>query len=138
MIMISETPTNEPQVLQPMLTEEHRRTMHWYNSATFWKRELAFFQTLLDQYAPKSHSVEDKKRIDHFQNLIIYYNGEVIDLFLSKLHDDGKMLARMSASDEENDKNMRNHHDLMEEVEIFNKQFVEYKDELYDFIEGVK
>lgn len=81
--MISVTSVTKDYILQPTLLEKHRKTLAWLSSTLLWKRECNFFQKLLDQYGSKFTAIEDKK-LDHFQNLIIYYNGEVIDEFRKK------------------------------------------------------
>jgi hypothetical protein len=103
-----------------------------------WKRELAFFQKLLDQYAAKFSTTEDKKKLDHFQNLIIYYRGELIDSLSTRLRLHEKKLAEMLESrDETKTEYFKEHGGLMNELEALNTQFVQYKEELFEFIEKV-
>ena len=66
--MISPISNTREYILQPTLIWKHKRTLEWISTATFWKRELAFFQKLLDEYAPRFSSEADKMKISHFQN----------------------------------------------------------------------
>lgn len=134
--MISVTSVTDRYILQPALLSKHRQTLEWLSAAVLWKRELAFFQKLLDQYSPTLTAVEDKKKIDHFQNLIIYYNGELIDSLASRLRQHEKKLAEMLESkDESKIEYFKEHETLMAELEALGRQFNEYKEELFGFIE---
>jgi hypothetical protein len=63
------------------LLEKHRRTLNWLSSTLLWQREFNFFQKLLDQNAAKLDIRRRQEKIDHFQNLILYYNSELILAF---------------------------------------------------------
>src|SRR5688572_33341847 len=99
--MVSVTSGTNEYILQPSLLEKHRRTLNWLSSTVLWQREFHFFQKILDQNAPKFTRVEDKKKIDHFQNLIIYYNGELIAGLRKKLRDHEHRLADMLQTKDE-------------------------------------
>src|SRR5688572_19813001 len=58
-IMISVTSVTDKYIIQPALLSKHRKSLEWLSAAVLWKRELSFFQNLLDQYSPKLTSVED-------------------------------------------------------------------------------
>lgn len=134
--MISVTSITDKYILQPTLVAKHRKTLEWLSAAVLWKRELTFFQKLLDQYAPSFSTTDEKKQIDHFQNIIIYYKGELIDSLTTKLRLHEKKLAEMLQShDETKVEYFKEHKDLMNELESLNGQFVEYKASLYAFIE---
>jgi hypothetical protein len=135
-LMISVTSVTDKYALQPTLLSKHRKSLEWLSAAVLWKRELSFFQKLLDQYASNFTSVEDKKRIDHFQSLITYYNGELIDTFTSRLRQNEKKLAEMLESrDESKTGYFKEHEGLMAELEALSTQFTEYKEEFFAFIE---
>ena len=134
--MISVTSGTNEYILQPSLLEKHRRTLNWLSSSLLWQREFNFFQKLLDQNAAKATSVDEKKKIDHFQNLIIYYNNELIPEFRKKLRDHENRLADMlKTKNELKIQYFKEHETLMQELESFNIRFVEYKEELFEFIE---
>ena len=134
--MISVTSGTNEYILQPSLLEKHRRTLNWLSSSLLWQREFNFFQKLLDQNAAKATSVDEKKKIDHFQNLIIYYNSELIPEFRKKLRDHENRLADMlKTKNELKIQYFKEHETIMQELESFNIRFVEYREELFEFIE---
>lgn len=136
--MISVLATTSKYALQPSLLDMHRHSLDWLSSSALWKRELSFFQKLLDKHAPRFASEEDKKRIDHFQNLIIYYNGEVVDGIRKKLRDHESQLAGSLQRENESDTRYYSEHkSLMEEASSFEKAFTELKHELFSFVEEV-
>ena len=136
--MISVTSVTNDYILQPSLIEKHRKTLNWLSATVLWQREFSFFQKLLDQHAPKFASLEDKKRIDHFQNLILYYNSELILQLRKKLRDHENRLADMLKTKNETKTEYFKEHDaLMQELESFNNSFTEYKEEFFEFIEKV-
>ena len=136
--MISVTSGTNAYILQPSLLEKHRRTLNWLSSTLLWQREFNFFQKLLDQNAGKLTSVDDKKKIDHFQNLILYYNSELILALRKKLRDHENRLADMLKTRNETKTEYFKEHDaLMQELESFNLSFIEYKEEFFEFIEKV-
>ena len=136
--MISVTSVTDNYILQPTLLNKHKKTLEWLSATILWKRELAFFQKLLDQYAPKFSSTDEKKKIDHFQNLILYYKSELIDTMATRLRLHEKKLADMLESKDETQTSYFKEHDgLMNEMEAVNTQFLQNKEELYSFIENV-
>ncbi|GIV36292.1 MAG: hypothetical protein KatS3mg032_0671 [Cyclobacteriaceae bacterium] len=48
--MISVTSQAFDYILQPALITMHRETRSWQSAATLWKRELVFFQKILEQH----------------------------------------------------------------------------------------
>jgi hypothetical protein len=134
--MISVTSVTDNYILQPELIGKHKKTVEWLSAAQLWKRELSFYQRLLDKHAPFFISVEDKKRIDHFQSIITYYKGELIDTFRGKLRQHERDLANMLGKhDETNVKYIKEHEDLMAEMDSLNNQLSLYKEEFFSFIE---
>lgn len=136
--MISVMSTTSNYILQPSLVEMHKKSLEWLSATVLWKRELKFFQQLLDNQAPKFSSVDDKKKIDHFQNLLIYYSGELVDELSSKLRKHESNLARMLQEKNESDTvYFREHQSLMIELQSFSESFQSYRHEFFDFIEKV-
>lgn len=134
--MISVTSVTDKYIIQPSLLGKHKKSLEWLSAAVLWKRELSFFQKLLDQNSAKFTSVDDKKKMDHFQNLITYYNSELIDTFTSRIRQHEKKLAEMLESRNElKIEYFREHDVLMAELESLNTQFTEYKEEFFAFIE---
>jgi hypothetical protein len=136
--MISVLSTTSKYILQPSLLEMHRTSLDWLSASALWKRELAFFQKLLDTHAPRFVEEADKKKIDHFQNLIIYYNGEVVDGLRKKLRDHESQLASSLQKENESDTRYYNDHKkIMDEASSFEKSFTDLKHELFSFVEEV-
>ena len=50
--MISVLGSTGKYILQPSLLDMHRQTLEWLSATALWKRELSFFQNLLDKHAP--------------------------------------------------------------------------------------
>lgn len=129
------TPTGE-FTLPPSLIGMHRESVEWLSATDLWKRELGFFQNLLDQHAPKMDSVEFKKQIDHFQHLITYYDGELVDLLHKKLRKHESRLAKILREPNQSDADYYHEHNtLMDEASSFQKVFTEFKHGFFEFIE---
>jgi hypothetical protein len=134
--MISVIAQTDNYIVQPSLLAKHKKTLESLSAAVLWKRELAFFQKLLDQYAPRFSSTDDKKRIDHFQSIILYYKGELIDALAAKLRLHEKKLADiLERHDETGTAYFQEHEALISEVESLSAQLGQYKEELFSFIE---
>ena len=134
--MISVMGVTKNYVLQPVLLQKHASAIQWLSTTMLWKGELIFFQKLLDENASRFLSIEDKKKIDHFQNLIIYYKGEVVDQLRSKLRQHESKLASILETKNETNTSYFNEHDtLMEELETFESSFAKLKQEFFQFME---
>lgn len=122
--------------LPPSLIGMHRESVDWLSATDLWKRELEFFQKLLDQHAPKDNSVGYKKEVDHFQNLITYYDGELVDMLHKKLRKHESRLAKLVQEKTEADVDYYNEHsNIMDEASSFQKVFTEFKHGFFGFIE---
>ena len=136
--MISVTSTSANYILQPILLSKHKKSLEWLSATVLWKRELAFFQKLLDKYAKNFSSTDDKKKVDHFQSFITYYNGELVNSLSTKLRLHEKSLADMlETKNETKTEYFKEHDELMHQLESVNTQFAHTKEELFDFIEKV-
>jgi hypothetical protein len=134
--MISVTSVTDQYILQPILFEKHQSTTNWISSTLLWKRELKFFQKLLDQYAPRCTSIEQKQQVDHFQSIITYYDGELVDTYKSQLRRHERHLAEALNKHNESDTRYVKEHDaLMNEMQAVETQLTIYKQEFYEFIE---
>ncbi|MCS6974397.1 MAG: hypothetical protein NZM13_07925 [Cyclobacteriaceae bacterium] len=134
--MISVTGQTFEYILQPALISMHRETRAWLSATDLWKRELAFFQKILDHHSTTNPHEEFKKQIDHFQHLITYYNGELVDAFRKKLRDHEKRLAIILNEKKESDtRYFKEHSGLMEEVQSFADTFTAFKQDFFNFIE---
>ncbi|HTE30819.1 MAG TPA: hypothetical protein VK666_10630 [Chryseolinea sp.] len=133
--MISVTGTTGNYILQPVLFAKHSETIDWLSSTVLWKSELNAFQTILDERAPSIKSIDGKKSIDHYQNLVIYYNGELIDTMRKKLRDHETSLAHMLESKNESDTHYyKEHQGIMDELESFSVHFKQFRAEFFEFM----
>jgi hypothetical protein len=133
--MISITSITDKYILQPSLMAKHEKTLDWLSTSLFWKKEMSFFQKLLDNIAPKLSAVPEKQRLDHFQHFITYYNGELIDALRTRLRLHEKNLAEMLEKKDELAKKYFDEHDeLMGALEAANTQILATKEDLYDFV----
>ncbi|MBT1690737.1 hypothetical protein [Dawidia soli] len=135
--MISVTAVTDNYILQAPLLQKHKHTLEWLSAAVLWKRELAFFQKLLDRYAPQIKEPDDRKRLEHFQNVVIYYRYELIDKLTGQLRLHEKKLAEMlETKDETKVEYFKEHEGLMNELQALSDQFAQNKSALYSFIEA--
>jgi hypothetical protein len=125
-------------ILQPSLIDMHRSSLAWLSTSVLWKQELTFYQKLLDRAAPKLPGENQKKRIDHFQSLITYYGGELVDVFRKKLREHESRLAQMLQEKNESDTvYFKEHESLMDELVSFRTQYDNLKHEFMEFVEKV-
>jgi len=137
--MISVTGITGNYILQPATLEKHSKTLEWLSTSMLWKAELRTFQKILDQRAPLLTTTDDKKKIDHFQNLITYYNGEVVVDLRKKLRDHENKLAHMLESKNETETQYFKEHDsIMDQAATFSNLFKEFRAEFLAFTEKVK
>jgi hypothetical protein len=134
--MISITGNTGRYILQPSLISMHQQGVEWLSASSLWKREISFFQKLLDEHSPKATSIELKKEMDHFQNIIIYYGGEVVDVLRKKIRQHESELAQMLQSMNESDtKYFKEHESVVNELAIFAKIYNQFRHEFFGFIE---
>jgi len=133
--MISVLSTTNRYILQPNLLDMHHKSLEWLSATALWKRELGFFQKLLDQAAPHA-AAEQKPQVGHFQSLITYYGGELVDTLRSKLREhENTLAATLQKSSEQNTQYFKEHSGIMEELEAFQNAFVGFKHQFYEFVE---
>lgn len=134
--MISVLSTTNKYILQPSLLDMHKQSTEWLSATVFWKREVAFFQKLLENKSSYFSSEEDKKKIGHFQSLVTYYGGELIDTLAGRLRNHENGLARvLQALNETDTIYYTEHKKLMEELDAFALQFTNLKHDLFQLIE---
>lgn len=134
--MISVTSITDRYILQPSLLAKHKATLEWISTLSFMRRELAFFQRLLDKYGPQYDTPEEKQEASRYQNLITYYNGQLLNTLATKLRLHEKDLAEMLAHrDELKTDYFKEHDTLMGELDALYKQFLSYKESFFSFIE---
>jgi len=134
--MISVTGVTGKYILQPGLVTMHQESLNWLSTTEHWKRELSFFQKLLDTYTSNFTTVETKKQIDHYQHLITYYKGELVDQLKKKIREHEHKLARMLSEVNEADvEYIHEHTEVIDELISFNKVYTEFKNSFFEFVE---
>jgi hypothetical protein len=114
----------------------HQSSLEWLSTTVLWKQEVAFFQKLLDSYVAKGTSTDEKKKVSHFQNLITYYGGELIDSLRKKIKLHEHKLANMMQELKGSDKEYYDEHgELLDELSAFMKTFNSFKSEFFAFID---
>jgi hypothetical protein len=136
--MISVSNITNQYFVQPTLLNKHQKTVEWLSTILLMKVEVKFFQKLLDKSAKSATSEENKKKLDHFQNLVLYYNGELLGNMSTRLRNHEKKLAEMlEQKDETKVSYFKEHDQLIAEMESLYKQFNIYKEELFHFISSL-
>ncbi len=137
-VMISVIGTTGRYILQPSLVSMHQQSLEWLSASALWKRELSFFQKLLDKNSVKATSTQLKKEMDHFQNIVTYYGGEVVDSLRKKVQEHEGDLANMLQTMNESDTQyFKDHETVMSELSTFSKTYDQFRHELFGFIEKI-
>ena len=126
-------------LLDRSLEELHQESVKWVSDIELWKIELNFFQKLLDKHSLEFETVDEKKEIDHYQNLITYYGGELLDEFKQLVRRHENNLAKEYAMNGKanEDEYRAKHQDLLLRIYAFDTEFKAYKAEFFGFIEKV-
>lgn len=126
-------------LLEESVEHLHKESLTWLSEINLWKKEVTFFQKLLDNYAPKFSETADKQKIDHFQNMIIYYNGELLDEFEKNIRNHERMIARQMAEYDVLDETdyRKIHADVRSQINSFKNVYFEYKSDFFKFLEPV-
>ena len=137
--MKSLAPANHHFLLEVSMEDLHKDVAIWLSDIKFWKVELSFFQKLLEKITVKTSSIEDKQKISHFQNLILYYRGEVLDQLKRDVHTHEVYLKSILEKDEAvNDQYYREtHQKLAGQLQSFEQAMKSYKSDLFKFAEQV-
>lgn len=134
--MISVTGITDRYILQPTLLKKHKETLDWLSASLLWKSEAVIFQKMLDDYGKHFSSMDNKKKLDHFQNLLIYYKGEEIESIRKQLREHESRLAQMLESENEMDTQYYKEHEaLMDQVITFSTRFTTFRKEFLEFIQ---
>ena len=135
--MESKKLTSTNILLEISLEDLHRNTIDWIQSIDFWRFELGFAQKLVDQVNARTRTVDDKKRIDHFQNLIIYYRSQLLpELEEDLVRHEGYLKQLIQDRVHYNDQMYRDVHKKFEDqVTSFDQNFRAFKRDLYHFSE---
>jgi len=134
--MISVTGVTGRYILQPSLISMHQKSLEWLSASALWKRELIFFQKLLDQHSVQATTIDLKKEMDHFQNIITFYGVEFVNELRKKIREHEKDLANMlQRLDESDTQYFKDHEKVMGELSIFSKTYDQFKHDFFGFIE---
>ena len=123
-------------LLRESLLDLHKSSTNWVSEVDLWKIELNFFQKLLDTNAQKVVTYQGKKTIGHLQNLITYYQGELMDEFAKAVRKHEKYLRKILNGEESDEESYRVKHEILDDkINTFRDRFKDYKQELFGFIE---
>lgn len=137
--MVSITGVTNKYILQPSLVEKHRKTLEVLAETIIWKVELKVMQKVLENVSLAASQVDDKKKMGHFQNLIMYYSGEVVIEIRKKMRAHEDKLAKMLEINAEWDIEYFKEHDvLMGDAEAVRTRLAEIKTELLVWIDKLK
>lgn len=138
--MISITGETSKYILQPAQVEKHRKTLDWLAETIVWKAELKkVVRKILGDLCLGATQIEYQKRIDHFQNLIIYYSSEVVVDIQKKLRAHEEKLAKMLEITAEWDiEYYRDHDILMGDAEVVKARLAGTKTTLLAWNHGLK
>ncbi len=123
-------------LIRESLLDLHKSSKQWVSEVNLWKLELNFFQKLLDTHAKKVTTYQGKKTIGHLQNLITYYQGELMDEFAKAVRKHEKYLNRVIDGGDSDDSTYKVKHEIIDDkINTFRDRFKDYKEELFQFIE---
>lgn len=80
---------------QPLETMKNELSL-WICDVNFWLDEVEDCQTILEQKIPLIDEVPEKKKLEQFQNQIIYYRDELLPLFKHDLVEQKEKLEQTS------------------------------------------
>ena len=117
------------------VTELHAEITEWKSTVELVRTEISTFQKQLSEVVEKNNHEEVLKEVEHFQNQFIrqlevsdelFHELKAADRKLAKTADTGTDSETVFA---EPDKSLK------ESVEIYNKLFLELKNEFHSFLE---
>lgn len=125
--------------MEQSLETLYHNSLEWQQEVGLWKQELHFFQRLLECNASRFTSIDQKQRASHFQNLIIYYNGELLDQFRQQTRRCAKYLGKHI--EEQQDFNFDEYQQkfggLNTHLSAFASEFRNYKKDFFRLMEEV-
>lgn len=126
-------------LLEESLKDLHQKTLEWESSLEFWKRELAFFKKLMDDYGRDLHMRNQIEEREHFKQLLSYYTDGLMNSLTIRIRQHEASLKQLlNAKDKQDETSYRLDHKTLEfQISTFQKEFQSYKHELYSLIEKV-
>ncbi|TPE46259.1 hypothetical protein [Pontibacter mangrovi] len=126
---------NPDHLLEVSLEQLHTESNNWLSEIALWRVELNFFQRLLDSIVGQHPGGQAKQRISHFENLLYYFRGELLDQLEHDVREHEQYLAyQLDMRAPFNEQVYRQVHKKYErQVKAFEQDFKEYKKDLYRF-----
>lgn len=117
----------------------YHNSLEWQQEIALWKQELHFFQRLLEYNASRFTSIDQKQKASHFQHLIIYYNGELLDQFRQQTRRCTKYLGKHieEQQDFSFDEYQQKFGGLNTHLSAFASEFRNYKKDFFRLMEEV-
>jgi hypothetical protein len=128
------SPATTSCLLEVSMEDLHQESKTWLSEIEFWRIELSFYQQLLEKVA--RHTLgEDKKAIDHFQSLIFYFKGELLDQYEHDIREHERYLDAMVEEKAPFDEAFyrEKHKKYESQINSFGIDFKQYRKELYAF-----
>ncbi|MEM9671368.1 MAG: hypothetical protein AAF992_02170 [Bacteroidota bacterium] len=128
---------SQQMTMERSVEEMYHNSLEWQSEVSLWKQEMKFFQKMLDTYTSKCLSVEQKQRLSHFQNLLIYYDGELLDQFKQQSRRHAKYLAHQLEENESFnlDEYQQKFGGLSSHLSAFATEYRRYKKDFFGLME---
>ncbi|AKQ44766.1 hypothetical protein TH63_02625 [Rufibacter radiotolerans] len=123
-------------LLEIGISDLHQESQTWLQEIEFWGFELNFYQKLLEKVTQKA-TADDKRHVDHFQQLIIYYQGELLPQFKKEVRKHEAYLQKLTQEKAPFDDQLYRevHLKHKQQIAAFSKDFSQYKGDLFRFAE---
>ncbi|GAB2530866.1 hypothetical protein [Rufibacter soli] len=123
-------------LLEIGISDLHQESKAWLQDIAFWGFELNFYQRLLERITQQA-TADDKRHLDHFQQLIIYFQGELLPQYRQGIRRHEAYLQRLVQDGlPVNDQLYREVHlKHKNQMAAFSKDFSEYKGDFFRFAE---
>ena len=113
----------------------HEESNEWLSKIALWSDEAAFFEHLLEKCLAKAEEKEQKGQLEHLQNKLLYYKGELLREYQKQIREHENYLDKMLTKDsvEDERKYREKHRSLAEKVKAFEKEYNALKREVFTF-----
>lgn len=130
-------PTSDHYLLEVSLDDLHRESRAWLSEIEFWRLELAFYQQMLQKVTVKLPGAEERKRLDHFQHQLPYFQDELLDQYEHDIREHETLLRNMIQEKAPFDEQLyrERHKKYQAQLEAFSVEFKGYRKDLYAFAE---
>jgi hypothetical protein len=137
--MATSLSTSTHYMLQPSLIDLHQKSIEWESNIELWKRELAFFKKLIDEYGKELHRRDDVEERNHFKLLLNFYANDLMGSLTAKIQNHETSLKPLMKNRNSQDESTyrSEHKTLSYQIRAFEKEFLCYKNELYLLMEKV-